>query len=333
MEENLQLSDIFQIADAFQSSSILFFAHKEKLFDFLKTPSSANKVSRKKGWLTWKTRILLDSLVALDLLTKKNEQYQNTEITSRFLVKGKSTYQGDVVEHERLQWTLWNSLDKIMTTESTTSEQQDIRFIQENYDNNVFHNAMRQLASELTDYVVKIDGWSTKRKVIDLAGGHGLYLAKLAKTFPQLGGEIWDLPSAKQAANNLINELQLSNKLQFVEKDITEAGAYRNQKCDGILINHCLHHFQPQQVSSLLKSCSEMLEKNGIIAMVESHLKPDLTTPPSNALFSMYMMVNRQYGQVHSTEWIVKELSSFGLSVEVKEINNPGEDALIIARK
>lgn len=333
MEKNLQSTKIFEMADAFQSSSILFFANKEKLFDILDSPASVDEVSNKKSWLTWKTKILLDSLVALDLLTKKNEQYQNTETTSKFLVQTKPTYQGDIIEHERLQWTLWNSLDKIMTTENATDEQQDIRFIQESHDNNVFHNAMRQLADELADYVVKIDGWNTKRKVIDLAGGHGLYLAKLAKTFPQLGGEIWDLPSAKQAANYLINELQLASKLQFVEKDITEASSYRNQKCDGILINHCLHHFQPQQVSAFLKSCSEMLEKDGIIAMVESHLKPDLTSPPSNALFSMYMMVNRQYGQVHSTEWIAKELSSFGLSVEVKEMNNPGEDALIVARK
>ncbi len=220
-----------------------------------------------------------------------------------------------------------------MTTESATGEQQDIRFIQESHDNNVFHNAMRQLADELADYVVQIEGWNTKKKVIDLAGGHGLYLAKLAKKFPQLGGEIWDLPSAKQSAINLITELALASKVQFIEKDITEDASYKNQKCDGILINHCLHHFKPEQVSAFLKLCSEMLEKNGIIAMVESHLKQDLTTPPSNALFSMYMMVNRQYGQVHSTEWIANELSSFGLAVEVKEINNPGEDALIVARK
>ncbi len=333
MASTVNFTKIFDIADAFQSSAILFFANKEKLFDLLDSNKTVEQIAIEKKWLIWKTRILLDSLVALGVLNKDNSRYINSPAASAFLVTGKKTYQGDVVEHERLQWTLWNSLDKIMTTESATGEQQDIRFVQENHDNNVFHNAMKQLADELADYVVEIEGWNTKKKVIDLAGGHGLYLAKLAIKFPQLAGEIWDLPSAKQSANNLINEFGLASKLQFIEKDIIEEASYRNQKCDGILINHCLHHFQPEQVSAFLKSCSEMLEKDGIIAMVESHLKPDLTSPPSNALFSMYMMVNRQYGQVHSTEWIAKELSSFGLSVEVKEMNNPGEDALIVARK
>ncbi len=106
INNGIQSTKIFEMADAFQSSSILFFANKEKLFDVLETPMSAEEVSNKKGWLPWKTRILLDSLVALDLLTKKNAQYQNTEATSKFLVQTKPSYQGDIVEHERLQWTL-----------------------------------------------------------------------------------------------------------------------------------------------------------------------------------------------------------------------------------
>jgi len=333
MDKNLQSTNIFEIADAFQTSSILFLANKEGLFDILETPSTVESVANKKKWLDWKTKILLNSLVALNLLRKEDIYYQNTEASSKFLVRSKTTYQGDIVEHERLQWNLWNSLDKIMITKEATVEQQDIRFIQENHDNNVFHDAMKQLADELTQHIIKIKGWHQKKKIIDLAGGHGLYVAELIKSYPNLNGEIWDLSSAKTSATNLINEFGLADKLIFLEKDITNELSYVNQKCDGILVNHCLHHFHPKQVYEILKLCYNMLDANGTIAMIESQLNIDLVTPKSNALFSMYMMVNRQHGQVHSTNWIVRKLVELGFKVETKNICNPSEDTLIVARK
>ncbi len=329
----IQSYKILELADAFQGSAVLFFANKEELFNLLENPITAKEISSIKNWQIWKTEILLNALVALDLAIKQQNKYSNTKLTSTILVKGKSTFQGDIVEHERLQWNLWNSLDKVMTSENATTEQQDVRLIQESYDNNVFHNAMMQLADELIDYVIKIEGWETKKKVIDLAGGHGLYLAKLAAKHPQLCGEIWDLESANQSANVVITEFNLANKVKFCNKDITQSASYINQKCDGILINHCLHHFKPQEASDILKACVDILENGGIISLVESFLETDKTSPSSNALFSMYMMVNRQFGQVHSSDWIANELSKHGLQVEVNRINNPADDALIVARK
>lgn len=332
-DNNIRPTIILEIADAFQTSAILFFANKEGLFDVLETALSYEDVSKKKNWLPWKTRVLLNSLVSMNLLIKKENLYQNTIEASTFLVQKSTSYKGDIIEHERLQWTLWNTLDKIMISENPTDEQQDIRFIQERYDNNVFHNAMRQIADELLSYVIQADDWSRRKKVVDLAGGHGLYIATLVNKFPQLVGEVWDLASARESATSLINDFGLTNRLAFVEKDITNSLSYTGVSCDGILINHCAHHFTPGQITQIFKACGEMLEPNGVIVMIESHLDTGLTTPPGNALFSMYMMINRQYGQVHSTEWLSNELSKNGLTVEVNILNNSGEDALIVARK
>lgn len=333
MTDNKLAYKIFELADAFQGSATLFFAVQNGIFDLLETPTTSFEIAKKMNWLEWKTTIFLNALVSLDLIEKNDIFFSNTNLASNTLVRNKKSYQGDIIEHERLQWKLWSTMGEILTSDNATSEQQNIRLEQENYDNHVFHNAMLQLAEELIEYVVCLDIWQNKKMVIDLAGGHGLYLAKLTNLHRSIIGEVWDLKSAENAAKTVFRTYNLENQLTFKQKDITLKSSYAGVKCDGILINHCLHHFTPSQVSEMIDNCVRILEIGGCISLVESYLESNLVSPRDSAMFSLYMMVNRVNGQVHATEWIANELKKHGLLVTVNRLKNPGDDALIIATK
>jgi|SanBayMetagenome_1026888.scaffolds.fasta_scaffold01393_6 hypothetical protein len=333
MNKQQHFQKIFDLADLFQLSAILFFANKENIFDLLVEKQTFELIAQYKNWIPWKTKVILDSLVAMELIKKEGIYYQNFQFTTLALSKKSKDYIGDLLEHERLQWKVWSKIENILVSEDITQEQQEIRLENDEYANHVFNSAMAQLSNDLIDYVLNLSDWHDKNYVIDIAGGHGVYLAKLIQKYPQISGEIWDLSTSKDYAIKVINDFNLSHKIKFVEKDITLKESYSNIRCNGILINHCLHHFLDNQVMDIFNYVFNILDEGGIISIIEPYLDENCIEPKSNVIFSAYMMINRQYGKLHDSLWIEHKLKDIGFKVETKQLNNLENDIMFIARK
>lgn len=326
-------SDIFNLADTFQYSAQLFFAYSEGIFEILESHASAQSIAESKGWITWKTTVFLDGLVALGLLEKNDKNYHNTPASSQALFTGSKCFIGDLIEHERLQWNLWGNMESILKTDKATTLQQDIRLNEESYALDIFHKAMQQLATDLLPEVITLPHWKNSKFVLDLAGGHGMYLIHLALTYPELKGEVWDLEEARALCEQLINQHQLGNRLRFITKDLTKLESFKDVRCDAVMLNHCLHHFSPEEVYGIFRNIESSLIATGFISIVEATLNEDHVSPPSNALFSTYMMINRRNGQLHPTNWISEQLNSIGFSVSRRDLDSLEHDSLLIASR
>ena len=325
--------DIFDLADSFQYSAHLFTSYTEGLYEICAVPVTYQYVSQTKGWVEWKTEILLNGLVALGLLKKNDEKFVNSTASKAALERSSSEFIGDLVEHNRLQWDLWKSIPEVLKDPGVFHLQQDKNHITEPYALATFQRAMQQLAHDLTPEVLDSDAWKNKKYVLDLAGGHGLYLIKLAEIYPNLNGEIWDLPEAKSVAEEIIEKHNVGNRIKFKTKDISDINSYKNIQCDGVMFNHCLHHFSQEQVRSIMRYADSCMKSEAYISVVEATLEDDCASPPSNALFSSYMMVNRKNGRLHPTNWIAKELTSLGYKVDRKNLDSLEGDTLLKAKK
>ena len=333
MDNRLTAGDLMDLGDLFQISATLFTAVDLKVFDYLSEPRCHKQVASEYGWVPWKAEVFLKALVSQKLLKFNGESYYNSEISTQALVTTSKEYIGDALLHEKLQWQLWNSIDDIMKTSSSTSLQQEVRFLAEARDNEIFHRAMRQLAQPLAKSVTELQLWKQNSRILDLAGGHGLYLVKLLQKLPLATGEIWDLSTAENIARETIREANLEDRITFYTKDITDHANYASSYFDHILINHCLHHFSPQTVKDILSMCLNILSPNGSIIMIESRLEKGGVSPPENAMFSLYMMVNTQDGRVHEPSDICQILQSLGLDTYSRPLNNPGDDVLMVAHR
>ncbi|MDW8244615.1 MAG: methyltransferase [Thermogemmata sp.] len=333
MMKATSIKDVFQMADRYCESALLQQAHAAGIFELLRYPRTVDDVAAAKGWLRNKTAIMLDALAALGLLLKEGKLYRNSPVADNTLVREAPGYIGDLVEHERLQWRLWEQLDAILRSSVAVPGQQDLSLPANEYANEVFHRAMMQLAKDLVDLIARLPEWTRVRHVIDLAGGHGMYLAEVAKQHPHLTGEVWDLPSARKKAEHVIAAYGIAERVRFVERDIRDQKSYEGVTADAVMLHHCLHHFDQAGVRAIAEHVADLLPSSGLVTILDVHLESDRITPPQSALFSFYMMVNTVHGQVHPTDEIVSIFTEAGFAVETQLLDSLEDDYLIIGRK
>jgi predicted ArsR family transcriptional regulator len=77
-------------------SKLLLTGIELAVFNHLSEPKSAESVADAIGSHPENTRLFLDSLVANDLIRKKNGLYQNTGTTQTFLVEGRPAFLGEL---------------------------------------------------------------------------------------------------------------------------------------------------------------------------------------------------------------------------------------------
>jgi hypothetical protein len=325
--------DIFQIADRYCDSALLQHAHAAGVFDLLQSPRSSSDIATAKGWVMDKAATFLDALAALGLVLKDGSEYRNSPAVDAVLIRGKANYIGDLIEHERLQWELWGRMDAVLRAENAVQGQQDLNLPANDYANAVFHRAMMQLAGELLEVVASLPEWASVHHALDLAGGHGLYLAKVAERHPRLTGEVWDAPSARSNAESVIAAHGVAGRILFRDRDIADRNSYEGVKADAVMLNHCLHHFNWNEVRAIADSVGGILPSGGLFTILDVHLERNRTSPTENALFSLYMMVNTVRGQVHPTEEIAKLFEEAGFAVKTQLLDSMEGDFLMVGRK
>ncbi|MFA5511776.1 MAG: methyltransferase dimerization domain-containing protein, partial [Candidatus Kapaibacterium sp.] len=104
------LEFIEDIAFAFKKSRVILTASELNIFESLGYRSlSAKDVADNLSLDIKSTERLLNALVGLGLLEKKDQHYNNTDESLRHLLRGSSEYIGNI-EHLADLWDVWSNL-------------------------------------------------------------------------------------------------------------------------------------------------------------------------------------------------------------------------------
>jgi O-methyltransferase domain/Dimerisation domain len=330
-EKTMFIGDLFRMTDQFHDSALLHFAHASGIFEMLGTPQASDAVAVHMGWQTRKTRIFLDNLAALGLLTKSSDgDYQNTAIADERLVKSKPGYMGGVVEHQRLQWEAWARIGDVLAAQGPLPWQQERRLEEAQEANDAFHQAMRNLARANAPAFLELPLFSGAPHVIDLAGGHGTYLAALAQKNPKLTGEVWDRVGAQQLANATFEEYGCAERCRFHVRDIGQPANFDGVSADVVMLNDCLHYFDMSGVASVLECAVAMLGGRGALVVSTRVLNSDAVTPAEAAGFSMHMMLNTANGELHVTDELVAQMERLGLTIARYPLDPLGRYTILV---
>jgi SAM-dependent methyltransferase len=327
------LGDIIQLNDLFHATALLHTAVATRLFDRLVEPASAADVADDMGWIERKCRVLLDALVALDLLTKDGDRYRNTENATRFLTTGSESYVGAIIDHQRLQWQLWGRMGDVLSSEAPIDAQQELRLRRDGAANTAFNRAMVQLSRDNVADVLTVPDFADAHRVLDLCGGHGRYLAALAQKHPGLTGEVWDLETARDLAQETFEEFGVADRLSFKAQNVLEAEAFAGQSADACLLNDCLHYFDETEVRTVIGNVASILATGGLLVVMTMTLERDWVTPASAAGFSLHMMLNTNHGGLHPTPWIEDVMNQAGFDVERRPVGSLGRYTLLAGRR
>jgi hypothetical protein len=323
-------ADLVKLSDQYRQAAVLHYAMAEKIFDHTEVECSAHELAGRLGLVANKVKILLNALVALGLLKRSGEKYLNTDMTNNYLRSASGNYLGPIIDHQRLQWQNWPRMGEVLRSEQSLQFQQENRFEHDHQARDAFNNAMVRLSQPMVDAVKALPIFDQARSVIDLAGGHGTYLAQIAKAHRAINGQIWDLPATRQAALRTIEKYDLSGRISFFEKNILEAGNYTGANADVVLLNDCLHYFDQQEAESVIGLAAGLVNAGGALLILTMTLNEDRLRPALSADFSLHMMINTNHGELHPTAWIGGVAADHGLNVSTQEV---GRYTLLICKR
>jgi len=300
---------------SFAVSRIILTANNYRIFDHLEGKGkTAGNLAKSVSADSRAAELLLNSLVAAGLLVKKDGLYRNAPVASKYLVSGKTFYQGDILNHYSTLWENWSGLDTVIKTGKPCRK---------SHDHESFILGMHNLALQKVREVTKNVRLSGVKRLLDLGGGPGTYAMAFARKNIEV--TLLDFPETLKIAKRLIAPTGLGSKIKLLPGDF--AKTCLGNDYDMVFISQILHAYNDRDCMSLLKKSSASLKPGGRIVVQEFYLDETKTNPLQGAIFAINMLVNTTGGRTYSPSEISSWMKKAGFTDITEKIL--GETVLI----
>lgn len=325
---------IMSMVRGFQVAKMLMVAVDLGVFDFLAEPKSAVQTA---AWLKADPRatsIFLNGLVGLELLDKDGDNFKNSELAARYLVRGSENYRGAIVKHIEHTWDRgWNDLKETILVghppEVETEKWVDGRPERDEDSVRAFIWGMHAIARDQAPKVVAMLDMKGVRRLLDLGGGPATYAINFAQANPELKATVFDLPMPIEIARENIAKNGLSNRVD------TLAGNFLNDDIgtgyDFIWISQILHSQDEEQSRLIIAKAVAALNPGGTLAIQDFYLNPDGASPTGAAMFGVHMLAVTPRGRAYTHSEVAEWMQAAGLAVP--EFIQSGMDASILVAK
>jgi len=270
---------------------------------------------------------LLNALVAIELLDKKDGKFVNTPSGRELLAKDSPKYLGHIIMHHHHLLESWSQLDQAV--KSGKPQRSRSSYSKEEWRES-FLMGMFNLAMGLAPVIVPAIDVSSRRHLLDLGGGPGTYAIHFCLHNERLKATVYDLPTTRPFAEKTIKQFKLADRINFIDgnylKDPME-GRY-----DVAWLSHILHGEGPDDCRMIIQKAVDVLEPGGMIIIHDFILNNSMDGPLFPALFSLNMLLGTESGQSYSEEQIIDMLAAAGAGdIRRIAIQSPNDSGIIIA--
>jgi ubiquinone/menaquinone biosynthesis C-methylase UbiE len=307
-KESLSPRPLMRLLGDFGNSQILnaaieydFFTHIDHGFH------SYEQIARQAGTDPRATRIVLDGLIALALIEKREKKYFLTPISQAFLVRGKSSYMGDF-RHVAL--ALWDGMAHLKETLKTGKplSRMDTTTELEVWEKLVL--GIIPIAQPVAKALCDILGIGAKRKslrVLDIAGGSSIFGMTIMTRDPSAQVTQLDWPNVNAVAKKLNRERGLDGKIRFIDGEFRtakiEAGSY-----DLVLASNFCRFESPEGNQELFGAAYKALKPGGLFVVNDFLPDEERTGPTFPLRFSVYTLTHTPGGECWTlseyTRWL-----------------------------
>jgi ubiquinone/menaquinone biosynthesis C-methylase UbiE len=305
----------------FQESRAILTGVELNVFEGIGEGATAAQVAGRIGANPRSTAMLLNALVACEVLAKTGEVYSNTE-TSRTLIGPGRTAQMHIVH----LWNTWSTLTEAVRTGTCVPEpegaRRDVPWTE------AFIAAMHNLALGQAGAVVQATGLDGVRSVLDVGGGSGAYSIAFAKANPALSAEILDLEPVTAIAQRHIEAVGLTGRIRTRVGDL-RSDPLGSSEYELVYVSAINHMLDETENSDLIRRCFQACTPGGRLVIREFVLNNDRTAPKHAALFALNMLVGTRAGNSYSEDEYRNWLAQAGFK-NVRHVHLPGTSDLII---
>jgi (2Fe-2S) ferredoxin/SAM-dependent methyltransferase len=323
--------DLSELVRGFMPSRVLLTALELDAFTAVQraaSPPSAEGLSAAMGTDLRATRVLLDALVALGLLTKKEGTYANGPAAARYLAAGSPDDARTALRHNLSLWRTWSGLTEVVR-QGHPAQHQEMRGRGDDW-TVPFIAAMHRNAALRAPMVIGAVGTAGVRRLIDIGGGSGAYAIAFAREKADLEAEVFDLATVTPIAERHAQEAGLSARVRTRTGDLRRDAFGTGY--DLALLSAICHMLGPDGNRDLFRRAFAALAPGGRLVVQDHVMAADRTVPRAGAMFAVNMLAGTPEGGTYTEEEYRSWLSGAGFT-EVRRVALQGPNDLLIAAR
>jgi len=313
---------IFQVAMGFMASKHLFVANEVGLFTALAAgPATLEQLAERTGVPSRTTRIVADAMVALGFLESVQNTYRNGGVADAFLSGQGPMNVGPLLRFwNAISYPTWLGLEHaVRTTEPNRGDlSPELQAI--------FSEGVEAFTAGAGYALASVYDFSRHRRLLDVGGGTGSFLAMILSSNSGLEGTLFELPEVATIALSKLASSPVADRASVVAGDITADDLPGGH--DAVLLANVVHYFLPEQNLNLVRRVRAAVEPGARLLLVDFWTDPTHTQPVPAALMAgeFLSMVG---GDVYSEEEMNDWLSEAGWQpLEVLQLAGP-QSALV----
>ncbi len=329
----MEFSDLTRLASGHIEARIIQVAVHLRLFDSLKDRSrDLSSVASLLQTDPRATELLLNALVALGLLEKKEGSFSLTAVSSVYLVTDSPQYYGGMVLFDASLWDCWGALEKAVRAGQPVRPPN--MYQGEPQETERFIDAMQSLVQARGDarLLAEAIDFTTTAELLDVGSGPGTYPIHLCRAYPRLRATIFDLPGTAEIAARYVRASGLEERITVVRGD------YRKDPIPGkyqaVLLSNIIHGESSEENEKLVGKLVRCLDAGGKIIIKDHILNDMLTHPPVGAIFSLLMLLTTEQGRCYAFNEVRSWLENAGITrVRQIQLPHPLTSSLVLGEK
>ena len=314
-----------ELATAFQRSRPLLTAFELGLFTALNDEARTSEaIAAALDTEPRATDRLMNALVGLGLLEKRNGWFSNAPLAATYLIKGRPEYMGGL-GHTNHLWDTWSRMTEVVRSGhpaglAGTNDRGDdwLRpFIA------AMHFRARQNAGEVMS-LLDLDGVS---KVLDLGGGSGAYAMSFVRAGRGIAAVVFDLPNVLPLTRMYIAEEGLAAEVTTVAGDYLTAPL--GDGYDLVFMSAVIHSNATDDNRLLFSKAAAALRPGGQLVVQDFLMNEERDGPVMAALFALNMLVGTPEGDTYTESEVRSWMTEAGFQFIIRKDTTFGTNLVI----
>jgi len=300
VEQEMSPQPILQLLNNHMATKCVFVASRIGLFEAIASGHQTLDTLAKQLNVPRRTlRIIADALVAIDFLEKAADRYDNTLLTATFLSGQAGKDLRPVLKlWDTVVYPQWATLETSIRCNSRTFGFPEFSPEQRH----IFDMGVATLTAPSAQALAQKYDFSAHNKVLDMAGGMGLFLTSVLAEQPDMSGTLVELPHTAQAARQQLAKTPFSERISVVEGDLFEDDIPEGH--DAVIVANIVHMFSPERNLTLLSRIRQSVVEGAKLLLIDFWTDPTHTQPPFAALMAAEFQITTGEGDVYSVDEI-----------------------------
>jgi SAM-dependent methyltransferase len=323
---------IFETWFAFAPSRVLLTGVELEVFTHIaKGHFTAADIAKAAHGSPRGMEILLNSLVALNFLTKSDGSYSLTPLAEKFLVKGNPAYFGDFVLNVDLMWEPWRNLTEVVRTGKPYSpiEREDGEEFFEKLVPRLF--PMSYPAAKAAAEMLGVGHTWKNLNILDIAAGSGAWSIAFAERDPGTRVTTQDWPAILEITKRFVSKFDFNGRFSYFPGDLRKVD-FGQDLYDLVILGHICHSEGAENSRKLLLRACHSLKHGGKLIIADMVPDNERSTAVFPLLFAVEMLIHTTDGNTFTVAEYKEWLQDAGFC-GITTLDAPGPSPLIIATK